>query len=636
MAKTKEFQTESKKLLDLMVNSIYTHKDIFLRELISNASDAIDKRHHYSLTEDEVPSADEYEIFIEADKENRTLTISDNGIGLTEKGLIEELGTIAESGSKAFLEKLEKKDLDIIGQFGVGFYSAFMVAKEVVFRTRSPFSKTGYEWRSAGEATYTIEEIDKEEIGTEIVLHLREDDEENEEHYSEYLEEHTIRNLVKKYSDYIRYPIKTEVEKTRKKDEKDEDSEIETYYEIETLNSMIPIWKKPKSEIEDEELNDFYKRQYNDFEDPLKVIHTNVEGRITYTALLFIPKKPPYDFYTDKFEKGLQLYSKGVFIEDKNKELVPEHFRFLRGLVDSADLSLNISREMLQHNRQLKKIAAHLEKKVKNELEKMLENDREAYVEFYEAYGTNLKYGIYDQFGAHKEKLQDLIMFKTSKSDDYITLKEYVERMGEDQKAIYYATGKNKHQIMNRPQMDTLKEKDYEVLFFTDDVDEFMVQILNEYDEKPFKSIQQGESDLLDDEQKDALKEKEKEHEKLLKTLKKNLKDKVKDVRLSGRLKESPVCLVSGEGLSLEMEKVLKQMPNQSGMQAEKILEINPDHELFQALASVHESDKKRVKDYANLLYNQALLIEGYPIENPREVSDLMVKLMVEATKSSK
>ena len=634
MAKTKEFQTESKKLLDLMVNSIYTHKDIFLRELISNASDAIDKRHHYSLTDDNVPAAEEYEIFISTDKDNRTITIRDNGIGLNEEGLVQELGTIAESGSKAFLEKLEKKDLDIIGQFGVGFYSAFMVAKEVVFRTRSPFAKTGYEWRSAGESTYSIEKIDREEIGSEIVLYLREDDEENEERYSEYLEEHTIRNLVKKYSDYIRYPIRMEVEKTRKKDEDDDDSETETYHEIETLNSMIPIWKKPKSEIEDEELNEFYKRQYNDFEDPLKVIHTNVEGRITYTALLFIPKKPPYDFYTDKFEKGLQLYSKGVFIEDKNKELVPEHFRFLRGLVDSADLSLNISREMLQHNRQLKKIASHLEKKVKNELEKMLENDRETYTEFYEAYGTNLKYGIYDQFGAHKEKLQDLIMFKTSKSDEYITLKEYVDRMGDDQKTIYYATGKNKHQIMNRPQMDTLKEKDYEVLFFTDDVDEFMVQILNEYQEIPFKSIQQGESDLLDDEQKDALKDKEKENEKLLKSLKKTLKDKVKDVRLSGRLKESPVCLVSGEGLSLEMEKVLKQMPNQSGMQAEKILEINPDHELFQALKSVHEADKKRAKDYAHLLYNQALLIEGYPIENPKEVSDLMVKLMVEATKT--
>jgi len=633
MAKTKQFQTESKKLLDLMVNAIYTHKEIFLRELISNASDAIDKRHHLSLTDETVPAADEHEIFIEPDKEGRTLTVRDNGIGMTEDELVSEIGTIAESGSKAFMEKLEKKDLDIIGQFGVGFYSAFMVAREVIVRTRSPYADTGYEWRSTGESTYTIETIDKDDIGTSVIIVLREDDEEHEAYYSEYLEENTIERIVKKYSDYIRYPIR--MEKTKTKEKEDEEVEAETYKEVETLNSMVPIWQKPKSELDDEALNEFYKRQFNEFEDPLKVIHTSVEGLITYTALVFIPKKPPYDFFTEKYEKGLQLYSKGVFIEDKNKALVPEHFRFVKGLVDSSDLSLNISREMLQHNRQLRKIAQHLEKKIKSELEKMLKNDREKYIEFYEAYGTILKYGIYDQFGANKDKLKDLIMFKTSKSDEYVTLSEYIERMPGPQEAIYYASGKNKDQIMNLPQMDAVKEKDYEVLFFTEDVDEFMVQFLTEYEDVPFKSIQQGENDLLDEDKKEEIEEQQKEHSKLIKSLKKALKDKVKDVRLSGRLKDSPVCLVSGEGLSLEMEKVLKQMPQSQAqeLQAEKILEINPDHELFQALKSVHEKDKRKVEDYANLLYHQALLIEGYPIENPKEVSDLMAQLMVEATK---
>ncbi len=631
MAKTKEFQTESKKLLNLMINSIYTHNEIFLRELISNASDAIDKRHHLSLVEEKVPKADNYEIFIIPDKENRTLTIRDNGIGMTEEELTTQLGTIAESGSKAFMEKLEKKDIDIIGQFGVGFYSAFMVASRVFVKTRSPFSDTALLWQSEGESTYSIDETKKEDIGTEITLVLREDDEENEEDYSTFLEEHTIKRLIKKYSDYVRYPIKMEVTKTEPSDKDGE--EDKTTKEIETLNSQIPIWKRPKNEIKDEELNDFYKREFNDFDDPLHVIHTSVEGMLTYTALLFIPKKPSQDFYTDKFEKGLTLYSKGVFIQEKNKDLVPEHFRFLRGLVDSADLSLNISREMLQHNRQLKKIASHLEKKVKNELEKMQKNDREKYNEFYDAYRHILKYGVYDQFGANKDKLKDLLMFKTNKSDDYLTLKEYLERKPEEQKHIYYASGKNKDQIMNLPQMDAVKSKDFEVLLFTDEVDEFMVQILAEYDEVSFKSVQQGESDLLDEEEKKKLEESEKDYSKLLKTLKKNLKDKVKDVKLSGRLKESPVCLVSGEGLSLEMEKVLSQMPEGAQMKAEKILEINPDHELFKALKNVHEINPKKVGDYANLLYHQALLIEGYPIENPREMSELMTKLMVESTK---
>lgn len=617
-----------------MINSIYTHKEIFLRELISNASDAIDKRHHLSLTDDKVEASDDYEIFIELDEENRTLTIHDNGIGLSEAELESQLGTIAESGTKKFIEQMEKKDaLETIGQFGVGFYSAFMVSKRVFVKTKSPYSEEAYLWQSEGSSTYQIEATKKDAIGTSITLVLRDDDEENEEDYSSYLKEETIKRLVKKYSDYIRYPIKMETTK-EVPDEKDKEKTI-TKTEVETLNSMVPIWKRSKQDVKKEELNDFYKQTFNDFEDPLHTIHTDVEGLITYTALLFIPKKPPYDFYTEKYEKGLDLYSRGVFIQEKNKDLIPEYFRFVKGLVDSADLSLNISREMLQHNRQLKKIAAHVEKKVKNELEKMLKNDRETYIEFYEAYGTNLKYGIYDQFGANKEKLQDLIMFKTNKSDDYITLAEYIERKSDEQKNIYYASGKNKAQIMNLPQMDLIKEKDYEVLLFTDDVDEFMVQILQSYQEVPFKSIQQGESDLLDDQDKEDLKSQEKDHAKLLKALKKSLKNNVKDVKLTKRLKESPVCLVSGEGLSLEMEKVLSKMPNQEGMKAERILEINPNHDLFKALNTVHENDPKKIGDYAQLLYHQALLIEGYPIEEPKKMSDLMVQLMVDATKTN-
>ncbi|TVP93860.1 MAG: molecular chaperone HtpG [Acholeplasmatales bacterium] len=623
MAKTKSFKTESKKLLQLMINSIYTHKDIFLRELISNASDAIDKRHFLSLTDASVPSEAAYEIRLYNDMENRTLTIEDNGIGMTEEELVHNLGTIAESGSKAFLEKLEQKDVEIIGQFGVGFYSAFMVAKEVEILTRSPYAETGYRWVSKGESTYKIEPVDKTTIGTEIRLQLRDNDPENEAAYDTYLETHTLRRLVKKYSDYIRYPIMIEV--TEKKDE-------ETVTRWDTLNSQVPIWKKPKKELTEEALNSFYKRQYNDFEDPLLTIHTNVEGLLTYTALLFIPAKPAHDFYTENYEKGLQLYSKGVFIEDRNKALIPDYFRFVRGLVDSADLTLNISREMLQHDRQLKKIANHLEKKVKSELEKLLKNDRERYVKFYETYGVNLKYGVYSDFGANTELLQDLILFKTSKSDDYITLAEYLDRKTDAQKSIYYATGRSKAQIMSLPQMDALKEKDYEVLLFTEDVDEFMIQVMPTYRDVPFKSIQAGASDLLDEAKKSAIEENEKTHKDLLETLKTLLKDDLQDVRLSGRLKESPVCLVSGEGLSLEMERVLKKMPDAPDtLKAERILEINPDHPLFQALTTVHTQQPDRLEDYARLLYHQALLIEGITPENPVAFAELMAKLMVEA-----
>jgi molecular chaperone HtpG len=623
MAKVHQFKTESQKLLHLMTHSIYTQKEIFLRELISNASDAIDKRHYLSLTDQKVSPAD-YEIFIEPNKDKKTLTIKDNGIGFTEEELILNLGTIAQSGSKAFLEKIENKDLSIIGQFGVGFYSAFMVSKEVIVETRSPFSNKGYKWVSLGEDSYQIEEIEKDEIGTSIILALRDDDTENEEVFSNFLDTYELKRLIKKYSDYVRYPINMMVEST-----KDKKTEVIK----ETINQMIPIWKKSKSEVKPEEFNDFYKRQFHDYEDPIKVIHTDVEGMLTYTGLLFIPKKPAYDFYTEKYEKGLQLYSKGVFIQDKNKDLIPDYFKFVKGLIDSDDISLNISREMLQQDRQLKKIASHLEKKIKSELESMLANNREEYIEFYDAYKISLKYGIYEVFGMNKEKLQDLILFKTNTSDDYITFKEYLERKKEDQKAIYYASGKSKSSINMLPQMDIMKEKGYEVLLFTDEIDEFMIQVLGNYQDVPFKSIQQGDSDLIDEKEKDQLKKKEKENKGILKAIKEALKNDVKDVKLSSRLKTSPVCLVSGEGLSLEMEKVLKQMPQNDAPKAEKILEINPDHELFQALKKVYEKDQEKITLYASILYHQALLIEGLPIENPQDFTNQLTKLLIDSSK---
>lgn len=620
MSKTKKFKTQSQKLLHLMTHSIYTQKEIFLRELISNASDAIDKRHFLSLTDTSIPSA-EYEIWIEPNKEERTLTIKDNGIGFTEEELIDNLGTIAQSGSKAFQEKLEKEDINIIGQFGVGFYSSFMVAHQVEVKTRSPKADTGYVWSSKGESSYKVDHIDKDDIGTEIILYLNDDNEENEEDYSTFLDEHTIKGLVKKYSDYVRYPIKMNVIVKDDKKEKEE---------VQTLNQMTPIWKRSKSSVKEEDLNEFYKRQFSDYEDPLLTIHTSVEGLLTYTALLFIPKKVPYDFYSEKYEKGLQLYSKSVFIQDKNKELLPDYFKFVKGLVDSADISLNISREMLQQNTQVKRIASNIEKKIKSELEKLLKNDRDKYVQFYDAYRLTLKYGVYDMYGMNKEKLQDLIMFKTSSSDEYITLKEYVERKPEAQKAIYYATGKHKTAIMNLPQMDMIKDKGYEVLFLTDDIDEFMIQVLQNYQDVPFKSLQQGEADFVDEDKKKDLKAKEKENKDILKAMKKALKDKVKDVKLSARLSDSPVCLVSGEGMSLEMEKVLKQMPNAQGVKAERILEVNPNHPLFKAIHERFDNDAKTIDRYASILYHQALLAEGLPIEDPTEFSKYLVELMVD------
>ncbi len=629
MAKTKQFKTESQKLLDLMINSIYTHKEIFLRELISNASDALDKRHYLALTNTDFMT--DYEISIDLDEEKRVITIKDNGVGLTEEELVNNLGTIARSGSKEFKEGIDNSDIEIIGQFGVGFYSAFMVSKKVSVITKSVNSDKAFKWVSKGSATYTISDAVRENAGTTIILELRDNNEENEENYDDYLTEHKIKDLVKKYSDYVRYPIKMDVTKYDYPEDKKKDPVV--YKELETLNSMIPLWKKNKSEITDDEFNDFYKHQFNDYTEPLKVIHTKVEGATTFTSLLFIPKKAPFDLYSEKYEKGLQLYSKGVFIMDKNKDLIPDYFRFVKGLVDSSDLSLNLSREMLQQDIQLKKISQTIEKKIKSELEKMQKNEREVYNEFYGIYGINLKYGIYEGFGINKELLQDLIMFKTTKSDDYVTLKEYIEKIQKDQKHIYYASGKTKESILALPQMDLLKEKDYEVLLFTDDIDEFMINILMKYEKLDFKSVAQGDLDLIDKKEDKKLDKLNEEKKSLLDALKEGLDDKVTEVKLSKRLKESPVCLVSGEGLSMEMEKVLQNLPTGKDAKATKILEINPNHDLFKTLEKVYENNPDKVKEYAKILYNQALLIEGIPLENPVEFSNLMINLMIESNK---
>lgn len=608
MTKSRKFKTESQQLLHLMTHSIYTHKEIFLRELISNSSDAIDKRHFMSLTNDKIPK-ENYEIKIIRDKKNRVLRISDNGIGLTYDDLVNNLGTIAKSGTKEFQEKLEKKDSDLIGQFGVGFYSAFMVAKKVIVETKSIVEGKSLKWSSNGISSYSITEGSRESYGTEIQLHLREDLESDE--YSKFLEDSEINKLVKKYSDYIRYPIKSYNE-----DEKEE----------KTLNTMIPLWKKAKKDISEDDYNSFYKNQFNEFDEPLKVIHSSVEGLLTYTTLLFIPKKPEYNFYSESFEKGIQLYSKGVFIENKNKSLIPDHFKFVKGLVDSADLSLNLSREMLQNDRQLKKIASHIEKKINNELKALLKNDRNKYEEFYKNYRLSLKYGVYDMFGQNKEKLQDLILFETSKSEKPISFKEYIDRKPKDQENIYYATGKSRSRILNLPQMELMKEKDIEVLLCYDDVDEFMFQSMQEYDKNKFLSVQKANLDI---DKKDPLKSnKKKKEDQFLVEIKEVLKDKVKDVVASKRLSESPVCVVSGEGLSLEMEKVLNQMPSSNNVKAEKIIEVNLKHRLIKKLFKNLELKKYDIKYVANLLYNQALILEGLQPENPKELIDAITNLI--------
>lgn len=636
MAK-KQFKTESKKLLDLMIHSIYTNKEIFLRELISNASDALDKFRYNSLTDTKIADKEELHIEIIPNKDEKTITIIDNGIGMTEEEAINNLGTIARSGSKEFLEKLDAKDkndeIDIIGQFGVGFYSAFIVGKEVVVKTKSPYSDKGIKWTSSGEDSYKVEECDKTDRGTEITIHLR-DDEEGKEEYTEFLETYKVKELVKKYSDYVRYPIKMDItrEVPKKDDNGDEiEGEFQTVVENETLNTMIPLWRKNKSSVKTEEYNEFYKGKFHQWEDPLKTIHLNVEGKLSYNALIFIPKKAPFNLYNKDFEKGLQLYTKGVFIMDKNKDLIPDHFMFCKGLIDSADLSLNISREILQHDRQLKQIATNIEKKIKSELEKMQKNDREAYEEFYQEFGLILKYGMQSEFGIHKDTLKDLLMFKSSREKKYVTLKEYVENMATDQKHIYFATGSSIEQIETLPQVERLKDKGYEYLYFLDDVDEFAISVLNKYEEKDFKSINQGDLDIDTEDEKMELEQKNTENKDLLTAIQTELSDKVAEVKLSSRLKSHPVCLTSKDGVSLKMEQVMANMPGNNGMvKAQRVLELNPDHELFNALSESFKSDSDSIKDYSSLLYDQALLIEGLQIEDPVEFSNKMCKLMIE------
>lgn len=632
MAK-KQFKAESKRLLDLMINSIYTHKEIFLRELISNASDAVDKLYYKTITEGDTGiSRDDFGIRIEADRENRTLRIIDNGMGMTREELEKNLGTIAKSGSLDFKSEMDKKDeIDIIGQFGVGFYSAFMVSDKVSVLSRAYGSDEAYMWESSGADGYTITEAEKDSNGTEITLTLKEDT--DDENYSEYLDTYKIKSLITKYSDYIRYPIQMMVEKHRLKpgceDKKPEEQEYETYQELETLNSMVPLWKKNKSEIKDEDYNEFYKDKFYDFTDPAKVIHTDVEGVVSYTALLFIPGQAPFNYYTKDYEKGLQLYSSGVLIMDKCPDLLPDYFSFVKGLVDSQDLSLNISREMLQHDRQLRAIAQRLEKKIKSELLSMLKTDREKYISFFKNFGLQLKYGLYDSFGANKETLKDLLMFYSSTEKALVTLSEYVSRMKHEQKYIYYASGETVEQIDRLPQTELLKEKGYEILYLTDSIDEFALQVMREFDEKQFKSVSGEDLDIEESkEEKEAAEKQAEESKDLLKFMKESLDGKVSEVKLSHRLKSHPVCLTSKGGLSIEMEKVLNAMPTDEKVQAERVLEINAKHPVLEKLKKEYDTDKDTVKKYTALLYDQARLIEGLPIEDPVEFSNAVCELM--------
>jgi molecular chaperone HtpG len=626
MAK-KQFKAESKRLLDLMINSIYTHKEIFLRELISNASDAIDKLYYKSLTENNTGiSRDDFEIRIAVDRENRILTVSDNGIGMTKEELESNLGTIARSGSLDFKKETQlKEDIDIIGQFGVGFYSAFMVSSLVTVISKAYGQDQAWRWESSGADGYTITECEKDRCGTEIILKIKEDTE--DEKYGEFLQEYRIRNLIKRYSDYIRYPIKMSVERRRLKE--GSENEYETVVEDEVLNSMIPIWRKNKNEITDEEYNNFYKEKFFDFADPLKVIHTSVEGVVSYNSLLYIPARAPFNYYTKEYEKGLQLYSSGVLIMDKCPDLLPDYFSFVKGLVDSQDLSLNISREMLQHDRQLKAIASRLEKKIKSELLEMLNTDREKYEKFFKAFGLQLKFGVYDKFGSNKDTLKDLLLFYSSTEKKPVTLSEYVSRMKPDQKYIYYATGETVEKIDKLPQTELLKDKGFEILYCTDDIDEFALKVLNKFDDKEFKSVSADDLGFEGDEaEKDAAKKEAEENKALFDFMKETLAGKVSEVRLSPRLKSHPVCLASGGEISIEMEKIFNAMPTDDKIKADKVLEINASHPVLGALKSAFESDREKAKTYTELLYNQALLIEGLSIEDPVAFSNAVCDLI--------
>ena len=627
----KEFQAESKRLLDLMINSIYTHKEIFLRELISNASDAIDKLYYRTLEDGATGlSREDFFIRLDVDKEARTLSITDNGIGMTQEELDNNLGVIARSGSLQFKQEAEQKeDVDIIGQFGVGFYSAFMVSDRVTVDTRAFGADEAWHWESEGLAGYEITPGTKADRGTTITLHLKADTE--DENYSEFLDQFRIQQLVKKYSDYIRYPIRMEVSHTHVKEGTGVDGkepEYETHTEVETLNSMTPLWKKSRSEVSEDELNAFYKEKFYDWQDPLKVIRSSTEGAATYTALLFIPAHAPMDYYTREYEKGLQLYASGVLIMDKCADLLPDCFSFVKGLVDSQDLSLNISREMLQHDRQLKLIASRLEKKIASELQSMLNNDREKYEQFWKAFGLQLKYGMYDNYGAKKDELKDLVLFTSSAEKKLTTLKEYVSRMKPEQKYIYYGCGETVERILGLPQAEALQEKGYEMLCLMDNVDEFALRMLMKYDDKEFRNISADDLELESAEEKEKTQALAEENKDLLAFVKDALGDKVKDVRVSGKLKSHPVCITTDGMISTEMEKVINAMPAQEKIKAQRVLEINGEHPIFQRLQELYAKDKDRLKLYAEVLYDQALLIEGISLEDPSDFSQKLCQLL--------
>ncbi|MCY7801141.1 molecular chaperone HtpG [Bacillus haynesii] len=625
MAK-KEFKAESKRLLDIMINSIYSQKEVFLRELISNASDAIDKIYYKALTDDSLTfNKDDYYIKISADKENRTLTIADTGIGMTKEELEEHLGTIAKSGSLAFKQENELKDgHDIIGQFGVGFYAAFMVAETVTVMTKAHGSDEAYQWESAGADGYTIEPAAKESAGTDVILKLKENT--DDENYDEYLDVHRLKAIIKTYSDFIRYPIKMDV--TVNKPKEGAENEFEEVKEEQTVNSMVPIWRKNKSELKDEDYEAFYKEKHYGFDKPLAHVHTSVDGAVRYHAILFIPENIPFNYYTKEFEKGLELYSNGVLIMEKCPNLLPDHFSFVKGMVDSEDLSLNISREMLQHDRQLKLIAKNISKKIKNELKSLLKNDREKYESFYQSFGRQLKFGVYNDFGAHKDLLKDLLLFYSSKEKKLVTLDEYVSRMPEDQKYIYYASGESYDRIEKLPQTELVSEKGYEILYFTEDIDEFAIKMLANYQEKEFKSVSSGDLGIENDDEQNQSDEDDSQYKDLFEEMKKTLDGKVKSVRASKRLKTHSVCLAADGEVTIEMEKILNAMPDNQHVKADKALEINTNHEVFKTLQDAFENDKDKFKLYTGLLYNQALLIEGLPIEDPVEFTNDICKVM--------
>lgn len=623
----KQFQAESKRLLEMMINSIYTQKEIFLRELISNSSDAIDKIYYKALTDDSLTfEQDNYYIKLVADKDNRTLTLIDTGIGMTKEELENNLGVIAKSGSLAFKKENELKDgHDIIGQFGVGFYSAFMVADVVTVISKALGSDEAYKWESTGADGYTIETANKETVGTEIILKLKENTE--DENYDEYVEEYRLKSIIKKYSDFIRYPIKMDVTEQRPKE--DNESELEEHTEEKIINSMVPIWRKNKSELKDEDYENFYAEKHYGFDKPLKHIHIKVDGMLRYNSILYIPEKTPFDFYTKEYEKGLELYSSGVLIMDKCSDLLPDYFSFVKGMVDSEDLSLNISRELLQHDRQLKQIAKNIKSKIKSQLQSMLKEEREKYETFYQSFGRQLKYGVYSDFGAHKDVLQDLLMFSSSKEKKLVTLDEYVSNMPEDQKYIYYAAGDSIERLEKLPQAEAVIDKGYEILYFTDDVDEFAIKMLMNYKEKEFKSISSGDLGIETEEEKNEDAKQKEEHKELFDAMKEILATKVKDVRISKRLKTHPVCLATEGEVTIEMEKILSAMPDNQNVKAEKVLELNPNHEVFASLKAAFEDDKEKLNLYTNILYNQALLIEGLPVTDPVEFTNNICKVMI-------